>query len=1178
MFGNTLIDNSSKLKLVDTLNEIISMPEINEICIATGYWDLKGTSLVTDALLQFLKRDNTKLRLLIGKDPDIFRKDLTVEAYKNAKVYPQDYLKIDLQNVEMNDQQYQKAALMLINYCADDNQKIQVHVFDINENDESQFFHSKCYIFMSTQGKTCGIIGSSNFTKMGLEGNSELNFLDIDSSHITAKPDEYSPFKGHYYWFNEKWNISKDWTKEFVIAVGNSPVGKAAKEVEKEKEQNSQKLFTILSPKDAYIKVLIDQFGDIVNPSTTIKTSDYIPQDKDFKLLQYQVDAVNQGFSILKRHHGFILADVVGLGKTFTAIMVVKRYLLENAFRQPVLIITPPAIKQNWIDSIAYFDKDSATKINEYIRITTIGTLDEENESQETIQTDDFDDNFINDNYGLVVVDESHRFRNSETQMYQKLEDLLVEKNPYVVLLSATPQNNRPQDIANQIYLFEHERKNSTIDGLGDFGNNLESFFASHEKIYEECIRDYKTEDGNKRQKTQEEKLEDLKILKQISNDIRDKVINQLVIRRTRGDLKDHYSDDMAAQGITFPKIKKPEAIAYQMNGDMAALFTKTVNIIAPSAKRFDIDEKGQGQLKLEEPESLTFARYRAIQYLKDKRNQNIYEYNSKKNSKAGGTITVQNISDRLAGLMEILLVKRLESSQSAFLESLENLLQNTQNMIDMYNADRIFICPDIDVNAFIKKGKECNKSFEVILSDLKAKADAKNKQKQTIKNREFKQADFSKDYKELLEQDKKNIEFLVNQWNKFKVDSKMDRFVMNMNKFMDPKVNKSQKLVVFTECIATQTALVEKFKSLTEYKVLSITADNRDKLKDVIAANFDANYKGEQLNNYNVLITTDVLAEGVNLHRSNTLINYDSPWNATRLMQRLGRINRIGSPAKEIFSYNFYPSAEGDAEINLYKRTLVKLQAFHNMFGEDSQIYTNEEKQVKHNLVEYEEDISENPLIDFIVELNEFRQNEPQKYSELCKIEKPVYTAIQRQEQENCAYCLLHQKDKTADIEQSRFYIKENESVRPENQFDFLTEFKKIVHDEKNQIIQVSNEEYQDSCKQFENAFVAEQLNKNLVLKEKTKIGAKQKEQALLKIRKELLSKAQTEELEEKIGELSESVRSGNKVLIRRLVENDFCDILLLEEEVNELLKLCKPKGNMEALPKVIMICKDNR
>ena len=120
MFGNTLVDNSPKLKLVDTLNEIISMPEINEICIATGYWDLKGTSLVTDSLISFLSRNNTKLRLLIGKDPNLFKKDLTADAYKNAKLYPQDYLKIDLQNIEMNDEQYQKAAKMLIDNCCGD--------------------------------------------------------------------------------------------------------------------------------------------------------------------------------------------------------------------------------------------------------------------------------------------------------------------------------------------------------------------------------------------------------------------------------------------------------------------------------------------------------------------------------------------------------------------------------------------------------------------------------------------------------------------------------------------------------------------------------------------------------------------------------------------------------------------------------------------------------------------------------------------------------------------------------------------------------------------------------------------------------------------------------------------------------------------------------------------------
>ena len=95
MLGNTLIDNSQNLKLVDTLNEIINIPEIQEICIATGYWDLKGTALITESLKKFLEKDGTKLRLLIGKDPNVYQKDLTADSYKTAKQYPQDYIKID---------------------------------------------------------------------------------------------------------------------------------------------------------------------------------------------------------------------------------------------------------------------------------------------------------------------------------------------------------------------------------------------------------------------------------------------------------------------------------------------------------------------------------------------------------------------------------------------------------------------------------------------------------------------------------------------------------------------------------------------------------------------------------------------------------------------------------------------------------------------------------------------------------------------------------------------------------------------------------------------------------------------------------------------------------------------------------------------------------------------------
>ena len=121
------------------------------------------------------------------------------------------------------------------------------------------------------------------------------------------------------------------------------------------------------------------------------------------------------------------------------------------------------------------------------------------------------------------------------------------------------------------------------------------------------------------------------------------------------------------------------------------------------------------------------------------------------------------------------------------------------------------------------------------------------------------------------------------------------------------------------------------------------VTAANRNRLGQTIKENFDANFDSDSMR-YNIIITSDVLAEGVNLHRSNVIVNYDSPWNATRLMQRIGRVNRIGSVATNIYNYMFYPSQQGDKEIQLYKNALVKLQGFHSAFGEDAQIYSKEE------------------------------------------------------------------------------------------------------------------------------------------------------------------------------------------------------------------------------------------
>lgn len=1010
MFGNTLVDNSPKLKLVDTLNEIISMPEINEICIATGYWDLKGTSIVTDSLISFLSRNNTKLRLLIGKDPNVFKKDLTADAYKNAKLYPQDYLKIDLQNVEMNDEQYQKAAKMLIDNCSGDNPKIQVHIFEMNEDDENQFFHSKCYIFMSTQGKTCGIIGSSNFTKMGLEGNSELNFLDIDSSHITAKPDEYSPFKGHYYWFNEKWNLSKDWTKEFVIEVGNSPVGTKAK--------TNPKITPVpvtpekLTPYENYIKLLQDKFGMITDANFKSILTGYLPED--IKPLEYQLNAVQQCYSYMIQHGGFALGDVVGLGKTVVGILLIKYYIDVSASlgkSDKVLIIVPPAIKSSWVDTIRKFDKNQTDKIEEHVKFLTTGSLnhlsddfseEELSEAEDAIEEEEFtlsyDDKkqavkemtpdmktFSTDaeNYGLVIIDESHKFRNAGTEMYIALTEYLESVNartgyyPFIGLLSATMQNNSPRDIQNQLYLFEHEPKNSSFEKVE--GRDLEHFFADVNRQYALLIHSKKQGLGIE-QSSFTSDPNTKKQLIELSKEVREKVLSDILVRRTRTDIKKHYSDD-----LKFPTVHGPENLYYTMDKKLAQLFSDTMNMIAPKV------EEGE----MFATEGLGYYRYRATMFL-DSKYDKVY---------SGRNMTAQRSSNQLARIMQILLVKRLESSFEAFKESLRNFQRYTQNMITMWENDTIFICPQIDVNKElnIKEKQEKNPdkviTLETCFDDIRARIEKLNKEGKNEKNQnaEYNCADFKtfgsdkKTYIDYLKTDLEKINDLVDRWNENDYDPKFDRFKSALREssgLFCKERNIPHKLVIFSEAISTVKSLSRAVENITGKEPLVITAANRDEKEPVIKENFDANYdKVKQKNDYDVIITTEVLAEGINLHRANSILNYDTPWNSTRLIQRIGRVNRIGSENENIYVYNFYPSSQGDEQINLVQNAYTKLQSFHTMFGEDAKIFSQEEELSEGNF-EAIVDGEESPQEKYISELKQYRDINPERYDFIQKLE----------------------------------------------------------------------------------------------------------------------------------------------------------------------------------------------
>ena len=253
--------------------------------------------------------------------------------------------------------------------------------------------------------------------------------------------------------------------------------------------------------------------------------------------------------------------------------------------------------------------------------------------------------------------------------------------------------------------------------------------------------------------------------------------------------------------------------------------------------------------------------------------------------------------------------------------------------MIDMFVNDKVFIAPDLDINNMLAAGL----SEEEIEEKLNAKA------QDNPKNALFRAADFRPEYIDMLRKDQEILEQMCSDWESVTEadDSKFAKFndLLKHELFKTDR-NPEGKLVVFSESVATVEYLA---KRINRKDVLVISAKNRSNQFKTIRENFDANYKDKH-NDYNIILTTDVLAEGINLHRSNVIINYDTPWNSTRLMQRIGRVNRIGSVSKHIYNYVFYPSREGNREINLNQIALSKIQTFHSTFGEDNQIYSQNE------------------------------------------------------------------------------------------------------------------------------------------------------------------------------------------------------------------------------------------
>lgn len=877
--GNTLLQK---------LEGIFQHMQVYHLDALVGYFRMSGYHLIHE----FLDRVE-EVRILVGIDVD----SLVWKAYQDGLEFLQDkettrekLLDNMVSDVQSAVYSYpvEKGMLHFMEGVRSGKIRIKAH--------PSRKLHAKIYIFRQQHehehaGWGAVITGSSNLTEPGLERNFEFNVELRDHDDVKFALDT----------FEDLWKEGIELNAEFI-----------------DKLKRKTYLNDEFTPFEIYIKFLIEYFGKSVEYDPDI-ANDLPPK---YTSLRYQVDAVKQGIEMLKRHNGFFLADVVGLGKTVVAAMIMKRFYHINGWKTRVLVVYPPALKNAWINTIEDFDFPFK------VDFISNGSLHKISEAKAQ-------------GYDLVVVDEAHKFRSDTSEMFNQLQTLCKtkRKNPgpdgnrdkKIILVSATPLNNRPEDIRNLILLFQDGR-NSTLDV------NIIRFFR--DKI-----------DRYNKLKSLPDKQAALEGIRQLYEEIRTGILQQITIRRTRTDIRENeeYWQDMMKQGLTFPEIEKPKEILYQLDPSLNSLFEETMACLR---------NPDQG---------LKYYRYQAIRFLKE-------PYRSRYENP-------EMVSNRLAFIMKTLLVKRLDSSFHAFIQSLKRYRDANRAMMLMFKNDRIHIAPPLDVSRYIIEGDE-----EALLEKME-KLKLTDPSIQT-----FAAEDFDEAFLVGLEQDQAIIDILVERWEAWQQtgkDPKLDEFIhLLRNGLITDSNGGRKKLVVFSEYADTTNYLVDALKKRQFDRILTVDSTNHKALADTITKNFDARAPLEKRrDDYDIVITTEVLAEGVNLHRSDTILNYDIPWNSTRLMQRIGRVNRIGTEAERIYIYNFYPTEQTENEIELHKKALLKLQAFHSALGEDSQIYSSEEEFGTFGLFEKVENDERDETLSLLLELRAFREKNPEWFRKMEKM-----------------------------------------------------------------------------------------------------------------------------------------------------------------------------------------------
>lgn len=1005
--GIKLIDNSSiEYQFGCVLKELINDTVYSEIAIATGYWDLPGMVGIFEELSSFLERENVTFRLLLGEEPSVKAYQVRNPAEQDPD-FPEKYLKKDLEDLQLKEE-FQKVAYLLGKYLNETNTgKIQIKVYRKN------FLHAKCYIVGKDTENAVGIIGSSNFTWQGMFGNLELNQFEDNNATVNFIRKNLSQHPSHRTWFEDLWNNSEDWSqtfKEEILAL-------------------SKHGGTCFSPYEMYIHALYRIYGQDLLDEKENKVDIDDPGSGKPQLLNFQIQNANSLIKKLERQGVAMLSDSVGLGKTYTAIKVIEYY--KHNMNQRVVVISPAGLIPQWRKAFDDF---------KVVHIPEIYSL------QDTAKILDVRENLRSIPVGLFVFDESHNLRASGGQRFDVFIKWRQEnENSKTLMLTATPINNQLADLTNQIML----GSGGNIYKLGRFyDRGRQRYFTLKERLellHADIQRQIRENNGIVNYQQIKEQLTPL--------------LNRFIVRRTRQGIEKEFPDGLEINGKLqkFPK-SYPDNLEYEVPNQYKSQLLRMAGQNIELTRAFNYEITSLAELKYlahpltlfehyterEKPIhssleiiytallSLGFPcyRYHIYRFAYYGRKQGELELNVDENRELSRQIGIY-------GIFRTVFLKRMESSLFSInksIDSYERKLKDFQTKLVKFN--KIISVKNLSaLNKAIDAYNEQNAEEDELDFDIES---FENKEQEFVSivadegifNVPQLKADIARDLS-IVSILKEQIALLIEK------DDKIRKLAMHLDKNCDRKV------LIFTYFADTLKYLSGTLPQyLIKGKNIEFALGSKGEIENY-AKRFAPVSKKYQLKNgekeIDFLIATDKLSEGQNLQDCGMIVNYDLHWNPVRMIQRNGRINRLGTIHEEIFIYNFRPTEQLESFLKLVSKLQEKINLIRYTIGSDQSVldeepipqdftedlYSHDEKKrlaAFQKIFETAELLAAEDL--FMDDLREFDRNEnfEQTYKEKIKnLPKGKWGKVQMKKEEDNYTHLAHIID---DREEAGYFI----------------------------------------------------------------------------------------------------------------------------------------------------------